>query len=307
MGRHGNHVTSDRLDKRARPAEPDLLTLFRRWLWLTAAAARQALLRLLQSEDLTYASSIAYYALVSLFPLLLFAVSFLGRLTDSEAERAAVTELVLRFLPEQVDLVANQLENLSSAGAGFGLAGMAIITWVSLGVFRVISRAVNHAWDLEEQPSVLRHQAVAFIMLLASGGLLLVALAWVSVVGMVQTSWFARLLEVVPALDVGGVFSSRYPATVALIVVVALVHHFVPAEKVRFRDVWMGAVATGVLWHVAVVAFSWYLADVADLSVHGSIATVVSFLFWVYISAVIFLYGVEFSAAWVRLQRQPGQ
>ena len=142
-------------------------------------------------------------------------------------------------------------------------------------------------------------------MLLASGVLLLLAMAWVSVVGMVQSSWFARLLEVLLALDATAVFSSRCPATVALIVVVALVHHFVPAEKVRFRDVWMGAEATGVMWHVAVTAFSWYLADLADLSVHGSIATIVTFLFWVYISAVIFLYGVEFSVAWVRLQRHP--
>ena len=167
--------------------------------------------------------------------------------------------------------------------------------------------AVNHAWDLEDPPGLIRHQAVAFVMLLASGAMLLLALAWVSVVGMVRSSWFARLLEldVLPALDVTNLFSSRYPATVALIVVVALVHHFVPAEKVRFRDVWMGAIATGVLWHVAVLAFSWYLAELADLSVHGSIATVVTFLFWVYISAAIFLYGVEFSAAWVRLQRHP--
>ena len=300
-------MASNRHHTPARPAEPALLALFLRWLQLTGAAGRQAFLRLFRSEDLTYASSIAYYALVSLFPLLLFGVSILGRFTDSETERAAVTELVLRFLPEQVDLVSNQLENLSNAGAGFGLAGMAVILWVSLGVFRVISMAVNHAWDLEEPPGLIRHQAVAFVMLLTSGAMLLLALAWVSVVGMVRSSWFARLIEldVLPALDVTDLFSSRYPATVALIVVVALVHHFVPAEKVRFRDVWMGAIATGVLWHVAVLAFSWYLAELADLSVHGSIATVVTFLFWVYISAAIFLYGVEFSAAWVRLQRHP--
>ena len=139
-------MTSGRLHKPSGPAR----------LVLIGAAARQALFRLFRSEDLTYASSIVYYALVSLFPLLLFAVSVLGRFTDSETERAAVTEFVLQFLPEQVDLVANQLENLSSAGAGFGLAGLAIITWVSLGVFWVISRAVNHAWDLEEPPGLIR-------------------------------------------------------------------------------------------------------------------------------------------------------
>lgn len=60
---------------------------------------------------------------------------------------------------------------------------------------------------------------------------------------------------------------------------------------------------TGILWHVGLTGFSWYLTEVADPSIHGSIATVVTFLFWVYVSAVIFLYGVEFSAAWLRLQR----
>ena len=87
---------------------------------------------------------------------------------------------------------------------------------------------------------MLRHQVVAFVMLLASGALLLLALGWVSLVVIVKTSWFGRLLEEAPALDVTAVFSSRLPATVALVVVVALVHHFVPAEKVRFRDVWQG-------------------------------------------------------------------
>ena len=293
-------------DSRARPAkrtESDALRPYREWLRLARSAGWQALVRLFRSEDLTYASSIAYYALVSLFPLLIFTVSVLGRVTDSDAERAAVTELVVRFFPEQVDLVANQLDTMSRVGVGFGLVGMAVTIWVSLGVFRVTSRAVNHAWDLDEPPGMLRHQLVAFVMLLASGTLLLLALAWVSVVEMMRASWFGRLLEVVPALDATDVFSSRYPATIALIVVVALVHHFVPAERVRFRDVWLGAVLTGVLWHVALAGFSWYLAEWADLSIHGSISTVVTFLFWIYVSAVIFLYGVEFSAAWVRLRR----
>ena len=237
------------------------------------------------------------------FPLLIFGVTVLGRVTDSAAERAAVTDLVLRFFPEQVDLVANQLDTMSDLGVGFGLVGIALVIWVSLGVFRVTSMAVNHAWDLDEQPGMLRHQVVAFVMLLASGALLLLALVWVSMVEVMRASWFTRLLDVVPALGAIDIFSSRYPATIALVVVVALVHHFVPAEKVRFRDVWLGAALTGVLWHAALTGFSWYLSEWADLSIHGSIATVVTFLFWVYVSAVIFLYGVEFSAAWVRLRR----
>jgi membrane protein len=67
--------------------------------------------------------------------------------------------------------------------------------------------------------------------------------------------------------------------------------------------VWPGAILTGLLWRAALAGFSWYASDVARWSaIHGSIAAVVIFLFWVYISAVILLYGVEMTAAYARLQ-----
>ena len=87
-----------------------------------------------------------------MFPFLLFAVSILGRLTSSEGERRAVTDLVLQLLPDQVDLVTSKLEAIGSANLGLGIAGSVVIVWVSLGVFRVTSQAVNHAWGVEERP-----------------------------------------------------------------------------------------------------------------------------------------------------------
>ena len=144
------------------------------------------------------------------------------------------------------------------------------IHYVITNGVRVISRAVNYAWDLKDPPGLLRNHLMAFAMLLASGLLLVAALGWVSVVGMVRSSWFAEFIEVVPGLDGPGVFTTRWPATVALVVVVGLIHFFVPAAKVRLRDVWLGAVITGLLWQMALNGFSWYLAEVANFSVHGS-------------------------------------
>ena len=78
----------------------------------------------------------------------------------------------------------------------------------------------------------------------------------------------------------------------------------VPNAKVRFRDVWIGAFITGLLWKVALVGFSWYMSDMSRFTrVNGSIAAVVVFLVWVYLQAVILLYGVEFTAAYARLRR----
>jgi YihY family inner membrane protein len=82
----------------------------------------------------------------------------------------------------------------------------------------------------------------------------------------------------------------------------------VPNEaSVSFADVWLGAVLTGLLWRVTLEGFSWYLEGrVGQLTrINGSIAIVVMFLLWVYVQAVIFLYGVEFTAVYARLRREP--
>ncbi len=88
---------------------------------------------------------------------------------------------------------------------------------------------------------------------------------------------------------------------------VALVFRFVPNVKVTFADVWPGAIATAVLWRIAFALFSWYASDLSQWSVHGSVAAVVVFLLWIYVSSVLLLYGVEMTAAYVRLRVAGGR
>ena len=108
----------------------------------------------------------------------------------------------------------------------------------------------------------------------------------------------------VPQLSVLHHIAIRWASTVVFIFVVGLIFYFVPNAKVRFRDVWVGAVVTGLLWRGALAGFSWYVHDMARFSrLHGSIAFVVVFLVWIYISAVLLLYGVEVTAANARLRR----
>ncbi|MGE0445139.1 MAG: YihY/virulence factor BrkB family protein, partial [Vicinamibacterales bacterium] len=94
-------------------------------------------------------------------------------------------------------------------------------------------------------------------------------------------------------------------ATIILIGGVGLVFYYIPNAKTRFRDVWVGAILTGVLWRAAFDGFAWYVAANSRLTqIQGSIATVVVFLLWIYVSAVILMYGVEFTASYARLRRR---
>jgi membrane protein len=271
---------------------------------LTSLSAWRGLLGFYNSENLTHAASIAYYALLSLFPFSMLGLATLGSLTAAESDRSAVLDFVLRYFPRQFDFITRQLDEFRSSTTTFGVAGSLALIWGSLGIFGAISTAVNHAWGVEKTRIFWKHQLFSFLMLLVAGVLLIAALLLVWASQVVGASWFAGVLAQFPALEVLRGFAIRNATTAMFIVVVGLVFYFVPNANVRFRDVWIGAFFTGLLWKAALFGFSWYMRDMSRFTrVNGSIAAVVVFLFWVYTQAVILLYGVEFTAAYARLRR----
>jgi membrane protein len=271
---------------------------------LTALSAWRGVVGFYSSENLTHAASIAYYSLLSLFPFSMLAIAILGSVTADEADRSAVLNFVLRYFPRQFDFITTQLDAFRGSTATFGLAGSLALIWGSLGVFGAITSAVNHAWRVEKARSFWKHRLVSFLMLLVAGIVLAAAVLLVWASQLVGASWFADVLTQFPALEVLRGFAIRNATTAMFIVVVGLIFYYVPNANVRFRDVWIGAFITGLLWKGALYGFSWYMRDMSRFTrVNGSIAAVVIFLFWVYIQAVILLYGVEFTAAYARLRR----
>ncbi len=256
------------------------------------------------SEDLTYAASVAYYALLSVFPFFLLLFSILGLLTARENRHAAVVGFLMRAFPTHVDFLSAQLDALQHTRVRLGVGGALALVWAALGFFSAISSAVNYAWRAEKPRSYLGHKLFSFLMLLAAGLMLMLALLVGSVFHMGHPLWVADLVARFPALGVLGSFFFRYIALFLFTVVVGLVFYFVPNAPVRFRDVWPGAVLTGLLWQIALEAFSFYMRDMSRFNlIHGSVAAVVVFLLWIYTSSVILLYGVEFTATYARLRR----
>ena len=270
---------------------------------LSAQAAWRGFTSLYNSDDLTHSASIAYYALLSLFPFLLLVVSVLGAVTADEQSRQATLDFVLRYFPTRLEFVSSQITALQRSQVPLGVMGGLALIWASLGFFSAISSGVNSAWRVEKQRSYLKHKLVAFLMLAASCALLVLTLAVFSASQVVGATWFATVAGRFPWLMELRGLGVSWGATFALIVAVGLVFYFVPNAKVRFRDVWVGAVLTGLLWRSAFAGFAWYVRDMSRFNVHGSIGAVVVFLLWVYVSAVILLYGVEFTAAYSRIRR----
>lgn len=269
---------------------------------LVARAAWRGLSELYSSEGLTHAASIAFYALLSIFPFFLLLFSVIGALTADQAARDSVVGFVFRYFPRQFDFIAGQIDSFRTERVGIGLGGGLALAYASLGVFNALSSAVNHAWGVEKKRSFLRHRLFSFLMMVSSGAMFVAAVVLVGAVRVVEARWFG-------ALDLHGAWVDRlrgvgtdWAALALLVVCVGLVFRFVPNVRVTFRDVWPGAVLTALLWRLAFAFFSWYASDLSRWTVHGSVAAVVVFLLWIYVSAVLLLYGVEMTAAYVRLR-----
>jgi membrane protein len=232
-----------------------------------------------ESENLTFAASIAYYSLLSFFPFVVLIGSIFAKVAGVGPQEGLVA-LIEQSVPSQFQFLTEAVKQLNQTPAPFSIAGVLVTAWASMGVFGAVTSAVNHAWGVENPLGFWRHKLVAFVMMVSAFLLLCIAILLIS-----ATRFF----------EMGTL-------TPTFILVVGLIYYFAPNTRVRLRDVWFGAVLAGLLWRGAFAGFAWYLREFSRLSLFGTVGTVMAFLVWVYVSAIILLYGVEVTAAYARLQ-----
>lgn len=286
-------------------AAPDLVHRIRTAVVLAWRSMGRGVIEFYNSENLTFAASIAYYTLLSLFPFLLILLTIASRLAViQEGNEAAVVQLLMRALPSNFDFLSKQLVELQRSPVPLTIVGTIIALWASMGVFGALTSAVNHAWGTDRPYTFWQHKLVAFIMMLAAGVVFTAALILNGASQFAHTRIFNTVQQWFPFLAEVPGYIARYSLIPGSVVAVGLIYFFAPNTRVRLRDVWFGAVLAAVLWQIALWGFSWYLTGIASFTVHGSIGAVVAFLVWVYLSAVILLYGVEVTASYAKVRRQ---
>ena len=277
----------------------------RREVSLGWRAAGRGVVEFYRSENLTFAASIAYYTLLSIFPFLLLVLAILSRLAvgGNGPSGQTLLAMIAGSVPSDFEFLVVQVRELARTPLRLSLAGTVVTLWASMGVFGAVTSAVNHAWGVEKSYGFFTHKLIAFLMMLAAGALAVVALTLVSASEVVDARWFSGVLLRFPELErLSGLLYDN-ATTLMFILVVGLIYYFVPNAQVRLRDVWFGAILAGLLWRAAFAGFAWYVRDLSRFSVHGSVAAVVVFLLWIYLSTVIVLYGVEVTAAYARLRK----
>jgi len=250
------------------------------------------------------AGALAYFTLLSLAPLVVIAIALAGLAVDEEALRGRLgAELGALVGPSGEVAIRAIVENAKTPSEGIvsSILGVVVLLFGASGVFGELQGALNTIWEVAPKPGrgiwgTIRDRLFSFAMVMGVAFLLLVSLllsAGLAAVG----RFFEHSLpggeavwQIVNFLLSLGVISSLFAVTFKV----------VPDAKVRWHDVWIGAVVTAFLFSVGKFLIGLYLGKSTVASSYGAAGSIVLLVIWVYYSAVILFLGAEFTQVYAK-------
>jgi membrane protein len=272
--------------------------------------AKRSVIDLLADKGFTHAAAIAFYAIVSLFPLFLLLISAVGFFLDGDSQ-LRVLDLGSRHLPEgSLKFVRENIAAIVKSRGSLTVFGLLGLVWSAALMFEAINEAVNAAWGVKDTERFLISKLKSITMVF-----LFLLFALISVALTSQAALFERF----GALLLGNPLGERLwtlgrhaffllGQTIPMILTIlafTIAYLYLPRLKVNLRDVALGAVGAGICWELSKQAFVWYVTAVADYSkVYGSISAVLILLIWAHFSGLILIWGAELASEYSNYRRK---
>lgn len=251
------------------------------------------------------ASHIALSMLMALFPFLILVTALAASFLGSKELADEVAKLLLETWPREVaGPIASEIHSVLTTARGDILTvGVALAVFFASSGIESLRIGLNRAYGVTETRKwlLLRIESIAYVLV---GAVALLALAFLIVLGPLI---FATAVKFAPWLaPLEWNFTIARYAIASFFIVIALVvaHKWLPAGRRRFREIWVGIVATLVLWLAGGILFGRYLAEFAYtyVSYYAGLASAMIALVFLYLTASIFVYGGELNAAVARLR-----
>jgi membrane protein len=253
------------------------------------------------------AAALSYYTLLSLAPLVLMSVAVAGLVFDrAVVEGKIVNEMRLLVGPEGSDVVETVLRHTRDPHKGrvSVIVGVAVLILGATSVFVQLQSALNRIWKVDEGPhhSVLwlfvKERLLSLAMVLGVGFLLLVSLLVSAAMAAVGETAVGDMSEPALLLKSANLIVSLFVITILF----AAIFKVLPDAQVAWREVWVGAVTTSVLFTVGKSFIGLYLGHATLGSPYGAAGSVVVMTVWVFYASLIVLFGAELT--YVRCRRR---
>ena len=266
------------------------------WLGILAVAVREAL----KPDSAIYAAAIAYFALFSLFPLTLLSISIASFTLGPLVEQQLIVQKLEFIAPALGQLLGQNIDEIILARGPVTGVAFAGLIWSASTIFYTLTQTLNVIWSIKRRRSLWKRRglAILFVMTFVGPALFLASFAG-SLIANLRT-WLPD--QIIP-------IGSAVSFVMAILLDVALfmvLYMLLPHGASTWREVLPGAIGAGLLWEFAKKAFLFFVSTYISVSnlVYGSVAAIIAFLVWAYLSGIIFLFGAFLSVSYYQLKQQ---
>lgn len=278
----------------------------RYWAGIFASAGRNWL----ESQAFIYAAALAFFTVFSIAPVMIIAVTVVGLvLGDQAAEGQIMAQLEEAIGPEAAEVVETAVINsqIDQSGLLPTIVGIAAILVGASTVFAQMQQSLNRIWDVTARPTrnsmllFIRSRVLSLTVVLAIGFILLVSL-------LLSVALRTVMVYAEQWLPMPGFVLIGFEIVLSLTVVTMLfaaMFRILPDVHLRWKDVLLGALLTGVLFTLGRSLIAMYLANTATASTYGAAGSLVLLLLWVNYSSLILLFGAAFTRAHLEARGLP--
>ncbi|ERM83288.1 ribonuclease BN [Rhodonellum psychrophilum GCM71 = DSM 17998] len=251
-----------------------------------------------KSDSMIFSAGTAFYTIFSL-PAFLIIILNIGSTfyKESRIKEEILSQVGELAGEESVATLENIMENITQSSGGMisNIIAIFVLGFSATTVFVSLQNAINHIWHIKAKPEkgILKfiiNRLLSFSMVASIGFILLVSLVLDALI-IVLFTYFDYFLESVTVYLVSIIHLVL--AQALLVVIFALMYKILPDAKVRWRDTWMGAFVTMILFAAGKYLIGFYMGNTDFASAYGTAGSLVVLLVWVYYSVVIFLFGAQ--------------
>lgn len=248
-------------------------------------------------------AALAYYTVFSLPPLLVIVIGVTAVFWQRDAVQSEIMRQVEGLVgPDGRMFVADLLNSASNPASGIiaTIVGLVTLLFGALGVFNELHTSLNTIWDIEAQQTegfaetikqVIFNRLLSFTMILGIGFLLLVSLVISAGLSAAQQT----IGSAIPLSEILLQLVNLIISIGVITILFALMFKILPDAEIAWRDVWLGAFVTALLFSLGKMLIGLYLGNSAVASAFGAAGSLVLLLVWIYYSAQILFFGAEFT------------
>ena len=250
------------------------------------------------------AAAVSYYLLLSIFPFLLGIISLASFFVDAPALQEHIFQAFQYLIPVSQDFIMNITNSVINERGTIGIIAVVLLLVGCIAFFNAIRRSLNTAWGVHKSRSLIRSQLTNFAMILGA-----VLLLFISHFITIILNISENILSTVAHQPLTGLVLIHLLVVIIDIALAFLVflilYKFVPERRIRWRDIWGGALTGAVCFEIISIIFMLYLDTFNPYNlIYGSLGAIIALLIWTYLAALIFLFFAKISAVNVRIKTE---